>query len=226
MPKQASRKLPLLFSGDAKGGTTTMGEGDSDEHLADGMVKPAGQDPGIMTDTNSIKEGNEATATASAAPKNEVQALGPVTGTSEAPPTNRHQVEAPPPIERATTNVVTVGVGDGNNGLGVKNKNNTGDHASAAEGGCDSGGGDNDGGEYDDDNDNNDDNDDDNDDDDLSSSFEEGKDSDGWGDVEAGERTGYSAAEVEPFAVKEDIYGSCIMEVCETERRLGCRRFM
>lgn len=52
------------------------------------------------------------------------------------------------------------------------------------------------------------------DDDDLSSSVEGGKDSSGWADVEDGERTGYSGAEVEPFAVQEGIDGSCVLEVC------------
>lgn len=56
----------------------------------------------------------------------------------------------------------------------------------------------------------------DEDDDDLSSSLEGGKDSNGWGEVEDGERTGYSGAEVEPFAVQEGIDGSCILEVCGT----------
>lgn len=54
----------------------------------------------------------------------------------------------------------------------------------------------------------------DEDDDDLSSGAEEGKDTNGWADVEDGERTGYSGAEVEPFAVQEGIDGSCMMEVC------------
>eukprot|EP00752_Nemacystus_decipiens_P001890 g1820.t1 len=50
----------------------------------------------------------------------------------------------------------------------------------------------------------------DEDDDDLSSSVEGEKD--GWAGVEGGERTGYSGAEVEPFAVQEGIDGTCVLE--------------
>lgn len=59
----------------------------------------------------------------------------------------------------------------------------------------------------------------DDDDDDLSSSVENSNN--GWAEVEAGERTGYSGAAVEPFAVKEGIDGCCIMEVCGIAGRMG-----
>lgn len=59
----------------------------------------------------------------------------------------------------------------------------------------------------------------DDDDDHLSSSVENSNN--GWAEVEAGERTGYSGAAVEPFAVKEGINGCCIVEVCGIAGRVG-----
>lgn len=164
-----------------------MGAGDREETLTDGTVKPTGEDTG----------------TANADPQSKEQAPAPVPGTSDTTTTDMHKEEASPCVECSTTNDITVSVGNDEHALGAKNKIITGDSVSAGDG---EGGGDNDD-EYDDDND---------DDDDFSSSFDGARDSDSWGDVEAGERTGYSGAEVEPFAVKEDINGSLIMEVCET----------
>lgn len=213
LPKQASRKLPLLCSGDAKGGTVSMGGDGGENNVAGGTINPNGEDT-IIADAIPPKDG-AAAATATAAPVTDKQAS--VTGetTSSVSLTLAETVKVPYFGKSTAANGAT-SVGQSVDHTEAMDPQNNEDIVNAAEveakgqvddekeiNGLGQGDGAYGNGE---------------DDDDLSSSAEGENDSNGWADVEDGERTGYSGAEVEPFAVKEGVDGSCVMEVCGAER--------
>ena len=189
--QQAARKLPLLVSGDASKNDTTDGTTRLEEN------DTASGNPEVA----------DTTATSGVAPSPEpASVLGG--GSSDT-----HVAGAGE--ETTAANEVADNVGQGMDGLGAKSLQNNGDTA-GADGDDDddtecsrpSQGNayDNDGGGGDDDDD----------DDDENSSRADGRtDSNDWADVEASERTGYAGAAVEPFVIKEEINGSCVMEVTD-----------
>lgn len=165
-----------------------MGGDDGENIATEGMNKPNGEES-IMANAISTRDGAEATLAATAAPSTDDQASAPGETTFG---------ESAAAIDTASER------------QGVdSNAQHTEDTVVAAEVAAK--------GQVDDEKENNGVHGNDDHGDDLSSSVEGKEDSTGWADVEAGERTGYSGAEVEPFAVKKGIDGSCIMEVCEAD---------
>lgn len=183
--------------------------GDDGENNLGGSIKPNGEETSTV---NAIptKDGAEAAVTATAAATSDKQASAPGETTSDLALAHAESVKRLSVGESTAAND-TASVEQGVDDVKAMNPQNNGDTAVvadevAAKGQTDdeecSGPGQGDG-VYDNDND----------DDYLSSSVEEGKDSNGWAGIEDGERTGYSGAEVEPFAVQEGIDGSCVLEV-------------
>lgn len=190
-----------------------MGGDDGDNNVTEGTIKPNEEERSI---DNAIptNDGAEAVVTATAAPTTDEQDSAPGETTSGASLTRAQGVKRTSVGEFAAAND-TVSVGQGVDSIKAMDPQNNGDTVNVAEvaakgqaddetecNGPDQGDDVYDNGE---------------DDDDLSSSVEGGKESNGWNEVEAGERTGYSGADVEPFAVQERIDGSCVMQVCGTD---------
>lgn len=210
LTKQAARKLPLLCSGDAKGGTISMGGDDGEKNVTGDTIKPNGEDTRITNATLTKDAVEPPPATAAATP--DKQASVPEEAASTVVSCTRAEGARKSSAGESVTANDTSGVGRGVDGTKAMDSQKNGDTANAAEMGANSRfGDDKEGkgpGQGDDMYDNGE------DDDELSSSVEGGQDSNDWADVEAGERTGYSGAEVGPFAVKEGVDGCCVIEVC------------
>eukprot|EP00903_Cladosiphon_okamuranus_P008103 g7811.t1 len=215
---EASRKLPLLRSGDAKGGTVSMGGGAGENNVTGGLKQPSGEETSITVNAIRTKDGAEAAVAVTAATTTDKQASrGEMTSDASLAHAETGKM---PSLGESTAANDTASVDQSVDDVKVMDRKNNGDTALnagevAAKGQADdeeecSDPGRGDGG-YDDDNDG----------DDLSSSVEGGKDSNDWADVENGERTGYSGAEVEPFAVQEGIDGFCVLEAMNDAMNLA-----
>lgn len=184
-----------------------MGDEDGEINATVGAIKPNGE---ITGEANAIptKDEEDAGIADTAASTADKQAPAPGETASDLPLAHAEIAKAPCVSESAAA-IDTASVGQGVDGVTVVDPQNNGGAVDVAElaakvqvddekerDGPDQGDDVCDNDEYDDD---------------LSSSVEGGKD--GWADVEDGERTGYSGAHVEPFAVQEGINGSCILEV-------------
>ncbi|CAM9140978.1 unnamed protein product, partial [Hapterophycus canaliculatus] len=209
---EASRKLPLLFSGDAKGGIGSMLEDDTEVNtMKDCVIAPGGktkeqEEPGANSskreeehfrhnaiDTSSEEKESASSASAAAAAAAAAVAAAALPGVD---PSNRGNGEIFSASEATIANNVTAvnlgmsrGSGDSDIDDDPDGRNQEKEY------------------EYHDAYD------------DQSSSVEDGNangdNATGWADVEAGERTGYAGASVEPFAVKEGIDGSCVIEAMD-----------
>ncbi|CAM9821749.1 unnamed protein product, partial [Scytosiphon promiscuus] len=168
---ESSRKLPLLFSGDAKDCVIAPGGKTTEEDQA-GMRSSKGGE-----ELRKLSVIATATALPTGVPPNSKNGIAFPSGESTAADNVGLAEESGPSRRNSGTNDDSDGR-DHEEGGGTDDAYD--DQSSSVEGGNTNG-----------DNDN------------------------GWAEVEAGERTGYAGASVEPFAVKEGIGGACVQEAMD-----------
>lgn len=195
IPIKALGKLPLVFSGDARGAVSSMERHDTNDVLVDD--KSNGHENKAERASDIMSQAAAATAFAPNA-TTATEGRGMPLGVGETIPSNGSVGIG----GRATSRGQSVR--DTDTGRRRSEERESG-HSGRVEGGSQIA--ENvDGDAFDD---QNDDNDNDND-----SSSIEGVDNNDWDSVENGERTGYAGVAVEPLAVAERVNGSCFKEVC------------
>ncbi|CAM9469092.1 unnamed protein product, partial [Ectocarpus sp. 12 AP-2014] len=188
---ETSGKLPLLFSGNAKGGTTSMGGDDTGAAAAKNRVinptEENAQESGTAANPTPEEGGGVVDSSDTTPVKTEGSSSPAAAPRCDSAPSLAEEVKKCSGVLADAQDSSIAGVGQAQGDDNYDKNAHDGGHGDV--------------------------NNKDDDDDDLSSSVE--KSNNGWAEVEAGERTGYSGAAVEPFAVKEGINGCCIMEAME-----------
>lgn len=203
---QASRRLPLLFSGDAKGGLFRMGNG-GDDHMTNKKNKEKKRDtsssgcvqyasPTLLTSTPTApRDGFDNHDCGGGEREGERGEMGV-------------EVRVPEMVSNRETTI------DSTNHSPADFRDAEGNEAGEVDAHGD---------DDDDEHDNNDSHDsEDGGSGDSKSSWAGGNvaDDNGWGSVEDAERTGYAGVAVEPFAVAKRVDGTCVLEV--GARPQGC----
>ncbi|CBJ29046.1 hypothetical protein Esi_0133_0043 [Ectocarpus siliculosus] len=188
---ETSGKLPLLFSGDAKGGTTSMGGDDTGPGAVENRVinptEEDAQESGTAANPTPEEGGGVVDSSDTTPVKTEGSSSPAAAPPCDPAPSLADEVKKCSGVLADAQDSSIAGVGQAQGDDNFDKNTDDGGHGDV--------------------------NNKDDDDDDLSSSAENSNN--GWAEVEAGERTGYSGAAVEPFAVKEGINGCCIMEAME-----------
>ncbi|CAB1120524.1 unnamed protein product [Ectocarpus sp. CCAP 1310/34] len=186
-----SGKLPLLVSGDAKGGTTSMGGDDTGPGAAENrVINPTvenAQESGTAANPTPEEGGGVVDSSDTTPVKTEGSSSPAAAPPCDSAPSLAEEVKKCSGVLVDAQDSSIAGVGQAQGDDNYEKNTDDGGHGNV--------------------------NNKDDDDDDLSSSVDNSNN--GWAEVEAGERTGYSGAAVEPFAVKEGINGCCIMEAME-----------